>query len=58
MGSLIASLAIVYVQENVSWGWGFAIPAMAFAVAIILFASGSNIYRKLPPSGSPFTRWG
>lgn len=43
-------------QENVSWAWGFAIPAMAFAVAITLFASGSRIYRRLPPSGSPFVR--
>ncbi len=46
----------MYIQTDVSWAWGFATPAMAFVLAIILFLAGTRLYTRLPPSGSPFSR--
>lgn len=32
IGAVVAATAVVYVQTNVSWFWGFMIPTLAFAV--------------------------
>ncbi|KAK9827526.1 hypothetical protein WJX74_008315 [Apatococcus lobatus] len=56
IGSLIACSVIVYVQENISWAVGFAIPAAAMALAVIIFISGSKNYTHVLPSESPITR--
>ena len=50
IGSLIACSVIVYVQENISWAVGFAIPAAAMALAVIIFISGSKKYTHVLPS--------
>ncbi|KAI3425784.1 hypothetical protein D9Q98_007759 [Chlorella vulgaris] len=46
---------VVNVQSK-DWFAGFLIPTCAFAVAIVVFTSGSKLYRRMPPAGSPFTR--
>ncbi|XP_049934314.1 protein NRT1/ PTR FAMILY 8.1-like isoform X2 [Nymphaea colorata] len=56
IGALIASSVLVYIQEHVGWGWGFGIPAVLMAVAIVSFFSGSRLYRNQKPGGSPLTR--
>ncbi|KAG0583405.1 hypothetical protein KC19_3G133500 [Ceratodon purpureus] len=56
IGALIASSALVYIQENVGWGWGFGIPAVAMGIAILSFLFGSPRYRHQKPGGSPLTR--
>ncbi|XP_071699423.1 protein NRT1/ PTR FAMILY 3.1-like [Rutidosis leptorrhynchoides] len=56
LSSLTALTLVVYVQDNVSWGWGLGIPTIAMAVAFIIFLVGSPIYKKLKPEGSPFVR--
>lgn len=56
IGALIASSALVYIQENVGWGWGFGIPAVAMGIAIVSFLIGSPLYRHQKPGGSPITR--
>ncbi|XP_071723063.1 protein NRT1/ PTR FAMILY 8.1-like [Rutidosis leptorrhynchoides] len=56
IGALIASSVLVWVQENVSWGLGFGIPAAAMAVAVVTFFLGSRRYRNQKPGGSPLTR--
>ncbi|WCJ28433.1 Major facilitator superfamily protein [Euphorbia peplus] len=56
IGALVASSVLVWIQTNVGWGWGFGIPAVAMAVAVLSFFSGTKLYRKLKPGGSPFTR--
>lgn len=56
VGALIASSVLVWVQDNVSWAWGFGIPAIAMAIAVVSFFSGTRIYRYQKPGGSPFTR--
>lgn len=56
MASLTASTVVVYIQEHVGWGWGFGIPAIAMAISVVAFVSGSFLYVKLKPGGSPLTR--
>ncbi|KAG0598460.1 hypothetical protein M758_12G075600 [Ceratodon purpureus] len=51
-----AVTVIVYVQDNVGWAWGFGIPAVAMALALVSFFIGAPIFRYIPPVGSPFTR--
>ncbi|XP_027332418.1 protein NRT1/ PTR FAMILY 8.1-like [Abrus precatorius] len=56
IGALIAASLLVWVQENVSWGLGFGIPAVAMAIAVVSFFSGTRLYRNQKPGGSPLTR--
>lgn len=56
IGALIASSVLVWIQMNVGWGWGFGIPAVAMAMAVVMFFSGSRLYRLQRPGGSPLTR--
>ena len=56
VGSLIAVTCIVWIQENISWGVGFAIPAFAMALAIVVFIAGSPRYKHVEPSESPIAR--
>ncbi|KAJ7543080.1 hypothetical protein O6H91_09G024300 [Diphasiastrum complanatum] len=56
VGALISSSVLVYIQDNVSWGWGFGIPAAAMGMAIVSFFIGSPRYRHQKPKGSPLTR--
>ncbi|KAH6763017.1 Major facilitator superfamily protein [Perilla frutescens var. hirtella] len=53
---LIANTVIVYIQDNIGWGWGLGIPTAAMFLSIIAFVFGYPLYRKLEPAGSPFTR--
>ncbi|KAK9291166.1 hypothetical protein L1049_009354 [Liquidambar formosana] len=56
ISALTALTFIVYVQDNVSWGWGFGIPTISMAVSILVFVTGSPLYKKVKPEGSPFVR--
>ncbi|CAN6442986.1 unnamed protein product [Victoria cruziana] len=56
IGALVASSVLVYIQEHVGWSWGFGIPAVLMAIAIVSFFSGSRLYRNQKPGGSPLTR--
>ncbi|KAM3374123.1 protein NRT1/ PTR FAMILY 2.7 [Capsicum galapagoense] len=52
---LVASTAIVYVEDNVSWKAGFFICVACNVVALVIFLMGSRFYAKFKPEGSPFT---
>ena len=39
-----------------NWGIGFAIPAVAMAMAVVLFVAGHNRYTHQEPRGSPLER--
>ena len=54
----IASLFVVNLQTHVSWAWGYAVPTMAFGLALSLFLAGTRLYRFVPPGGSALTRMG
>ncbi|GLJ13501.1 hypothetical protein SUGI_0213960 [Cryptomeria japonica] len=55
IGLLLAGCVIVYIQENIGWGLGFAIPTVTMAVALPVFMCGTQMYRHKMPS-SPVTR--
>ncbi|KAL6011103.1 hypothetical protein ACLOJK_001547 [Asimina triloba] len=54
VSAVAASIGIVYVQDNVGWGLGFALCAAANAVAVAIFVLGRRYYRRNVPKGSPF----
>ncbi|MCO5567271.1 hypothetical protein L7F22_020961 [Adiantum nelumboides] len=56
VASLLAVTVIVYIQDNVGWGFGFGIPAGLMWLSIITFLFGAPLYFKEVPMGSPFTR--
>jgi peptide/histidine transporter 3/4 len=59
VGSLLASSAVVYIQENVSWKVGFLVPTCAMGAALLFFILGSGRYRhaaRPPGAQSPITR--
>lgn len=56
IGSLVASSVLVWIQTDVGWSWGFGIPAVAMAVAVVSFFLGTPLYRHQKPGGSPLTR--
>ncbi|CAN6198050.1 unnamed protein product [Urochloa humidicola] len=53
---LVAVTAVVWVQDNVGWGWGLGVPAACMGVSVAAFVAGYPMYRRLEPAGSPFTR--
>ncbi|XP_049409057.1 protein NRT1/ PTR FAMILY 2.3-like [Solanum stenotomum] len=53
--SVIASTAIVYVEDNVSWKAGFFICVAANVLGSAIFLMGSRFYAHFKPKGSPFT---
>jgi peptide/histidine transporter 3/4 len=56
VGSLLATLLVVPIQETKGYALGFGIPTIAFGCAILLFLAGWPIYKIFPPGGSPFAR--
>lgn len=56
MATLTALTVVVYIQDNVSWGWGLGIPTIAMALSLIAFVLGSPLYNRLKPGGSPLIR--
>lgn len=51
---LIALTGVVYVQTNISWVVGFAIPTACLAFSIIVFLIGRHTYIIRKPQGSIF----
>ncbi|KAG2627504.1 hypothetical protein PVAP13_3KG127241 [Panicum virgatum] len=56
LAKLIAVTLVVYVQENVGWGWGLGVPTIAMLAAVTAFVSGYPLYVKMAPGGSPLAR--
>ncbi|XP_078149077.1 protein NRT1/ PTR FAMILY 2.11-like [Carex rostrata] len=52
---MVSSTVIVYVQTDVSWALGLAIPAVLMLLSCIAFFIGTKLYVKVKPEGSPFT---
>ncbi|XP_028763407.1 protein NRT1/ PTR FAMILY 2.9 [Neltuma alba] len=46
---------IVYIQSNLSWAVGLAIPAALMLLSCVVFYMGSKVYVKVEPTGSPAT---
>ncbi|XP_026659159.2 protein NRT1/ PTR FAMILY 5.2-like isoform X2 [Phoenix dactylifera] len=55
-GTLFANTVLVYIQDNVGWTLGYALPTLGLAISIAIFVAGTPFYRHKLPSGSPFTK--
>lgn len=55
-GTLFANTVLVYIQDNVGWTLGYALPTLGLAISIMIFLTGTPFYRHKLPSGSTFTR--
>ncbi|XP_062092416.1 protein NRT1/ PTR FAMILY 5.1 [Humulus lupulus] len=54
LGALIATLGLVYIQENLGWGLGYGIPTVGILLSLFIFYLGTPIYRhKVRKSKSP-----
>lgn len=53
-GALIATLGLVYIQENLGWGLGYGIPTIGLIVSLVIFYIGTPMYRhKVRRTKSP-----
>ncbi|KAL6547160.1 hypothetical protein OROMI_022881 [Orobanche minor] len=52
---IIALTLVVYIQDSVSWVWGFGIPTVLMFCAIVLFFVGRRLYAYVKPEGSCFS---
>lgn len=52
---IVTLTVVVYVQSDVSWAWGLAIPAFLMFLSCVMFFIGSRLYVKVKPDGSPLT---
>ncbi|KAI9196511.1 hypothetical protein LWI28_024520 [Acer negundo] len=55
-GTLFANTVLVYIQDNVGWTLGYALPTLGLMISIGIFLAGTPFYRHKVPAGSPFTR--
>ncbi|KAI3516377.1 hypothetical protein L1887_15292 [Cichorium endivia] len=49
---LIALTLVVYIQDQVSWFWGFIIPTILMVCSIVLYFLGTKLYIYVKPEGS------
>ncbi|KAL3528313.1 hypothetical protein ACH5RR_007635 [Cinchona calisaya] len=52
---MVSLTIIVYVQSNISWALGLAIPAFLMFLSCAFFFVGTRIYVLILPQGSPLT---
>ncbi|KAK7278445.1 hypothetical protein RJT34_23474 [Clitoria ternatea] len=55
-GTLFANTVLVYIQDNVGWTLGYALPTLGLLISITIFVAGTPFYRHKLPGGSTFTR--
>ncbi|KAK2965939.1 hypothetical protein RJ640_005355 [Escallonia rubra] len=52
---MVSVTLVVYVQSDLSWAIGLGIPAAFMLVSCVVYFTGTKIYVKVKPEGSPFT---
>ncbi|KAL5205528.1 hypothetical protein ABZP36_033737 [Zizania latifolia] len=52
---MISATLIIYLQSNVNWAIGLAVPAALMGLSCALFFMGTRLYVRVRPEGSPFT---
>ncbi|XP_076928570.1 protein NRT1/ PTR FAMILY 5.1-like isoform X1 [Bidens hawaiensis] len=54
LGALVATLGLVYIQENLGWGLGYGIPTVGLILSLLIFYIGTPVYRhKVRKTESP-----
>ena len=53
LGGLLSATVLVWVQDNVGWGVGFAIPMVLIGFGLAVFVAGNKAYRYKKLGGSP-----
>ncbi|CAL9008303.1 unnamed protein product [Prunus brigantina] len=54
LGALVATLSLVYIQENLGWGLGYGIPTVGLILSLFIFYFGTPMYRhKVSKTKSP-----
>lgn len=54
LGGLLATLGLVYIQENLGWGLGYGIPTVGLMASLVIFYIGTPNYRhKVRKTESP-----
>ncbi|GAB2299387.1 hypothetical protein Dimus_033461 [Dionaea muscipula] len=56
LGALFANSALIYIQDNLGWGLGYAIPTVGLALSLMIFYVGTPLYRHKPRSTKSPTR--
>ena len=56
IGGLLSATVMVYIQDSVSWGWGFGVPTALLGLFLIMYIAGIQFYRHKAPTGSPITQ--
>ncbi|CAN6305659.1 unnamed protein product [Urochloa humidicola] len=56
IGSLLSGTVLVWVQDDISWGVGFAVPMLLMVSGLAVFVAGRKVYRYKKLGGSPLTR--
>jgi len=52
---MLSSTVVIYVQTDVSWSLGLAIPTVFMFFSCAFFFIGTRVYVRVKPEGSPFT---
>ncbi|TYI73484.1 hypothetical protein E1A91_D07G131700v1 [Gossypium mustelinum] len=52
--SAVGATALVYIEDNLSWGLGFGLSVAANLLALLIFLLGNRFYLHDKPQGSPF----
>jgi peptide/histidine transporter 3/4 len=55
VGALVAYAGVSYIQQNMSFAWGFFVPFISMIVAVIIFVSAKGYYVMAQPRGSILT---
>ncbi|KAG2724002.1 hypothetical protein I3760_02G198100 [Carya illinoinensis] len=54
LGALVATLGLVYIQDNLGWGLGYGIPTAGLLLSLFIFYMGIPVYRhKVRKTKSP-----
>lgn len=56
IGASVGVTAIVWVNQNVGWHWGFMIATVATFIGLIILTVGKSFYRLEQPAASPIIR--
>ncbi|XP_047084000.1 protein NRT1/ PTR FAMILY 2.11-like [Lolium rigidum] len=52
---MLSATVIIYLQSNVNWALGLAVPAALMGASCAVFFMGTRLYVRVRPEGSPFT---